>query len=93
VYVQYGPDVPEATVGELRAFYERNQNGTLLAPYAPLGERIALGAWIAEGGKRGQGVLATCTGFDDDALQAFLTAYQFKGPERFSPAAMSPGSS
>lgn len=90
-YIQYGPDVPEATVAELRSFYDRNLNGTLLAPYPPLGEKIALGAWIGDGGERGQGVLATCTTFADDAYQAFLTAYQFKGPERFSPSAMAPG--
>ena len=66
-------------------------NGTLLAPYTPLGEQIALGAWIDEGGGRGQGVLALCPSFDDTAFQAFLTAFQFKGPERLPPTAMAPG--
>jgi hypothetical protein len=93
VAIQYGPGAAATTVAELTAFYDRNRNGTLLAPYEPLGSEIALGAWIAEGGDRGQGVLARCPDFDDEAFQAFLTAYQFKGPERFSPAAMVPGSS
>lgn len=94
VALQYGPDVPETTVAELAAFYQRNRNGTLMAPYAPLGDEIALTAWIAQGGEgRGQGVLARCPDFDDEAFQAYLSAYQFKGPERFSPSAMAPGSS
>lgn len=94
VAIQYGPDVPEVTVDDLAAFYQRNRNGTLMAPYPALGDEIALTAWIAQGGTgRGQGAIARCPGFDDEAFQAFLGAYQFKGPERFSPAAMAPGSS
>jgi hypothetical protein len=91
VYVQYGRDVPDATVAELRAFYESNRYGTLLAPYPPLGGRIALGAWVDEGSGRGDGFQALCTTFDQDAYQAFLAAYQFRGPERFAPTAMAPG--
>ena len=91
VAIQYGPKVSQATVASLRGFYDRHPNGTLLAPYAPLGERVALGAWIAEGGGKGQGVLALCPGFDEVAYAAFLDAYQFKGPEKFSPDSMAPG--
>lgn len=91
VYVQYGKDVPADTVAELRAFYERNRYGTLLAPYPSLGSKIALGAWVDEGSGRGDGVQALCSAFDADAYQAFLAAYQFKGPERFAPTTMAPG--
>lgn len=92
-YVQFGKDVPEATVAELRAFYDRNRYGTLLAPYPPLGAQIALGAWVDEGSGRGSGIQALCRTFDAEAYQAFLAAYQFKGPERFSPTSMAPGRS
>ena len=91
VAIQYGPKVPRSTVASLRAFYDEHPNGTLLAPYPPLGARVALGAWIAEGGGKGQGVLALCPGFDRAAYAAFLDAYQFKGPEAFSPGSMAPG--
>lgn len=90
-YVQYGKDVSDSTVAALRAFYESNRYGTLLAPYPSLGGRIALGAWVDEGSGRGDGVQALCTTFDEKASQAFLAAYQFRGPERFAPTAMAPG--
>ena len=97
VYIQYGSEVPEATVAELRGFYEDHQNGTLLAPLPRLGKTIALGAWVTpgetgEGAGRGTGVLAKCTEFDREAFAAYFDAYQFKGPERFPPDALAPGS-
>jgi hypothetical protein len=97
VYIQYGKDVPEATVTELQGFYDDHQNGTLLAPLPELGKTIALGVWVAPdnsaGSKdRGEGYLATCTTYDENAYAAFFDAYQFKGPERFPESAMAPGS-
>ncbi|MGZ8688062.1 MAG: DUF3105 domain-containing protein [Gaiellaceae bacterium] len=98
VYVQYGKDVPDATVAELKGFYDDHLNGTLLAPLPELGKTIALGAWVAPdsavagAGERGSGYLAKCTTFDESAYAAFFDAYQFKGPERFPASAMAPGS-
>ncbi len=93
VYIQYGSKVPPATVAQLKSFYEGHQDGTLLAPLPALGTTIALGAWVAPDGgyRRGQGYLAKCETFDEQAYAAFFDAYQFKGPERFPASAMRPG--
>jgi hypothetical protein len=94
VAIQYGPGVPAATVAELQAFVQDNPRGTVLAPYDPLGDQIALGAWVTESASdpdNGTGYLAKCTGFDRDAFQAFLDAYQFQGPERFPADSLLPG--
>ena len=98
VYIQYGKDVPAATVTELRGFYDGHKNGTLLAPLPELGKTIALGAWVAPDNSvpgridRGEGYLAKCATYDEKAYDAFFAAYQFKGPERFPASAMAPGS-
>jgi hypothetical protein len=93
IALQYGDGVPAETVRRLEGFYEADPTGLLLAPYPTLGGRIALGAWIGEGGgKRGQGVLATCPVFDRRAYKAFVAAYRFHGPERVKPSALQPGS-
>ncbi len=97
-YVLYGRNVDKATVGKLRSFYDDHQLGTILAPYPKLGKKIALGAWVASdqdlaAGKRGKGVLATCTAYDQHAYDAFFDAFQFKGPERFPSDSLLPGGS
>ena len=94
VYIYYGSDVSETTVAQLRAFYDDHRNGTLLAPYPKLGAKIALGAWNASSGdyKNDEGILAICTSFDEPAFAAYFDAFQFKGPERFPPDALAPGS-
>jgi len=98
IYILFGDEVPEATIAELQAFYDDHQNGTVLAPYAKLGDQIALGVWLVEGlpeaaSDRGSGVLAECRGFDQAAFEAFFDAFQFKGPESevFRPSDMEPG--
>jgi hypothetical protein len=96
-YIQYGDDVPEETVAQLRDFYDEHRNGTLLAPLPSLGDEIALGVWVTperagEGSDRGVGYLAKCTEFDEEAFSTFFDEFQFKGPERFSPNLLSPGS-
>jgi len=94
IFIQYGEDVPEATVEELRAFYDTHQNGTVLAPYPSLGDEIALGAWVSKSARTpddANAYLAKCTEFDEDAFAAFFDAFQFKGPERFPPSSMLPG--
>jgi hypothetical protein len=98
VSIQYGREVPAATVARLRAFYGRHENGTLLAPLPELRGMIALGAWVARarslpgGNDRGEGYLATCDSFDEAAFGAYFAAYQFKGPEHFPESALAPGS-
>jgi hypothetical protein len=91
VFIQYGEDVAESIVERLRAFYDDHQTGTIMAPLPGLGDQIALGAWVSEG-EEGKGYLAKCRSFDEDAFSAFLSAFQFKGPERFDPSQLRPGS-
>ena len=95
IFIQYGNDVPQATIDELKGFYDRYRNGTLLAPLPSLGSKIALGVWVtssASQADKGVAHLAKCTRFDDDAFTAFFDAYQFKGPERLPADSMTPGS-
>jgi hypothetical protein len=96
VAIQYGDDVPPATVEQLESFAQENPRGTVLAPLPSLGNQIALGAWVVpnpqDTSDLGTAYLAKCTAFDEDAFQAFLDAYQFQGPERFPPDSLLPGS-
>lgn len=95
VFIQYGSKVSAATVAQLQGFYQQHLDGTLLAPLPALGDKIALGAWVSKSASQPEdsvGHLALCTSFDEKAFSAFFTAYQFKGPERFPPSAMTPGS-
>jgi hypothetical protein len=90
VFVQYGEDVPASTVEQLRAFYDDHKTGTIMAPYPKLGDQFALGAWVKEPDFE-NGYLAKCKTFDEEAASAFLSAFQFRGPERFDPADLRPG--
>ena len=97
VFVLYGPQVPAATVQQLRDFYNEDTRGVLLAPYPKLDDKVALGAWTVPddfepGGTNGTAYLATCTTFDEDAFASFRDELRFKGPERFPPDALEPGS-
>lgn len=95
IFIQYGKDVPQATVDELKAFYDNHQNGTLLAPLPSLGSKIALGVWTTSSPSKpdtGTAHLAKCTTFDENAYAAFFDAYQFQGPERFPMVSLAPGS-
>jgi hypothetical protein len=94
IYIQYGPDVPKATVDQLKTFYDGHLNGTVLAPLPRLGDKIALGVWTtpANSPNSGTAYLAKCTKFDDAAYAAFFKAFQFKGPERFPASQLTPGS-
>lgn len=96
VEIQYGKDVPPATVLELRTFAQAHPRGTVLAPYPVLGDRVALGAWVVHDPSKpreGTAYLAKCSAFDDKAFSAFLDAYQFQGPERYPADALLPGRS
>jgi len=96
IAVQYGEEVPPATVAELRTFVQSHSRGTVLAPYPALGDKISLGAWVTKNPSKpadGTAYLAKCTTVDDKAFAAFYDAYQFQGPERFPPDALLPGRS
>jgi hypothetical protein len=94
IFIQYGKDVPQATIDELKGFYDDHQSGTLLAPLPSLGSKIVMGVWTtssATAADTGTAHLATCTSFDQDAFAAFFSAYQFQGPERFPQDSLLPG--
>ncbi len=90
IYILYGKDVPEATVEQLRAFYEDHKTGTIMAPLDRLGDEFALGGWVVDG-DTDSGFLAKCTEFDENAASTFLRSLQFRGPERFDPSQLQPG--
>jgi hypothetical protein len=90
IFILYGDDVPEATVDELRSFYDDHQTGTVMAPLPKLGKQFAIGAWVSDGAG-GNGYLAKCEEFDEDAVSTFFHAFQFQGPERFDPSQLQPG--
>jgi len=91
IYIFYGDEVPDSVVDQLRGFYDDHKNGTLLAPYPKLGNKVALGAWVSEGGDGAKGYLAKCSAFDEGAFSSFFEAFQFKGPERFPSGSLLPG--
>ena len=90
IYILYGKDVPDATVEQLRSFYEDHQTGTIMAPLDRLGDKFALGAWVVDGDTH-SGFLAKCTAFDENATSTFFRSLQFRGPERFDPSQLQPG--
>lgn len=94
VVIHYGKDVPDADVEQIRTFYSDDPNGMIVAPLPKLGNKIALSAWTTarEGDLKGQGFLATCPRFDENAFSAFVDDHRFKGPERFPPELLAPGS-
>jgi Protein of unknown function (DUF3105) len=93
VTIQYGAKVPTATVAELESFYNAHTDGTILAPFPKLGDKIALAAWNADNpSDPGRGILGNCSTFDENAFSSFLSSFQFKGPERFPAETMGPGS-
>ena len=94
IYILYGPRVPDATVEQLKSFYDDHTRGTILAPLPSLRDKIALGAWTtkdANDPSDGTAHLAKCTTFDGDAFGAFFDQFQFQGPERFPPNTLLPG--
>jgi hypothetical protein len=90
IFILYGDGVPKKTVGELRAFYDDHQTGTVIAPLPTLKRQYALGAWVSDG-EGGNAYLAKCSKFDEDAVSTFFRAFQFQGPERFDPSSLQPG--
>ncbi len=84
IVVRYGEDVPQETVDEIRAWYNSDPQGLLVAPLTgdALSDKVALTAWTH---------LAVCPGFDQNAFSSFRDAYRFKGPERIPIEGMQPG--
>lgn len=82
VAIQYGRDVPQTTVAEMRTFYLDDPNGIVFAPLPRLGNKIALTAWTH---------IATCTQFDASAAKTFVDAFRAKGPERIPLSELTPG--
>jgi hypothetical protein len=94
IYIQYGDDVSDATVQQLRDFYDQHERGTLLASLPSLGRQVAVAAWVTpspEEPDNGTAYLMKCTRFDEPAFSAFLDEFQFKGPERFPADSLLPG--
>jgi len=98
IVIHYGPDVPAADVEAIKDFYNDDPNGLVVAPLPKLGNKIALTAWTTEGslsdqtGDLGKGFLATCPRFEADVFSSFVDEHRFKGPERFPPESLTPGS-
>jgi Protein of unknown function (DUF3105) len=90
IYILYGKNVPDATVEQLRAFYDDHKTGTIMAPLDRLGNTFALGAWVVDGDTH-NGFLAKCTTFNENATATFFRSLQFRGPERFDPSQLQPG--
>jgi len=102
VAVQYGSQVPKATVDQIVAWYSEDPNGIVVAPLPALGKRIALTVWTAEYDgnpdtnpnariDHSEGRLAMCTTFDEDAFSEFRDDYRYNGVERFAPEHLQPG--
>ena len=82
IVMLYGRDVPDEQVNELLAFYRDDPTAIVLAPLPELRAKIALTAWYTPSeNDPGQGILAECTRFDEDAFEAFRDTYRFHGPE------------
>ncbi|MGH3006079.1 MAG: DUF3105 domain-containing protein [Gaiellaceae bacterium] len=94
VVIQYGSEVPQATVAQIVDWYQDDPRGLLVAPLLPelaeqepaLDGRIAVTAWTH---------LMTCDTFDEDAFDDFVDEFrgpQGDAPEKFPLDALQPGS-
>ena len=82
IVIHYGSDVSQETLTQLRAWYDDSPpNGLLVAPLASLTPKntIAMAAWTAEPNEDGNGYLAKCTSFDEDAFSAFRDEHRYQG--------------
>lgn len=82
VVVQYGSEVPQATVSRILDWYSQDPRGLVVAPLPPaleedapnLRTRIALTSWTH---------LLTCSTFDEGAFDDFIDEY--RGPQGDAP--------
>lgn len=97
IVIRYGPDVPQSDVEQIRTFYLDDPNGVVVAPMPGLGRTIALTAWTFDQARsndrnyEGEGRIAKCTRFDEEAFSAFVDAFRARGPERFAVVDLRPG--
>ena len=98
--IQYGPRVPRQEVDELLEWYRDDPNGIVVAPLPALGNKIALAAWKLDPDEarrnpraEGEGVLMTCSSFDEGAFDDFADEHAFQGPEAFPREQLTPGAS
>jgi uncharacterized protein DUF3105 len=103
VVIWWGTDVPQATVAELRAFYDQQPVAVFGTPIAGLGKKIALTAWTADPAWKGDpglaymshfygmGHVAVCPRFDQKAFATFRDAYRGKSPQGFPLTGDRPG--
>jgi hypothetical protein len=82
IVIQYGKDVPQSTVDELRDEYQDDPNGLVLAPLPSLDTKIAYTAWTH---------VAKCTSFDKGAFETFRDEFRAKGPEPRRVSDLAPG--
>jgi len=74
IVIQYN-NLSAAEVQKLTEFVQRDRYHMILAPYPglPANARITLTAWTK---------LQNCSGVDEAALRAFISAYRDQGPEK-----------
>ena len=82
VIVQYGSQVPQSTVDSIVAWYRKDPNAMIVAPFPQLGKRIAITSWQHVG---------MCSSFDESTFSKFRDEHRYKGPERYPPSALEPG--
>jgi hypothetical protein len=95
VFMLYGSEAPAGTADALRAIYDRDPRGFVVAPEPELGKTIALGAWTSDStgdSEFGTGHLAKCSEVDVDAFNQFVDAYRGRGPEGTPLDTLRPGS-
>jgi hypothetical protein len=98
VILWWGPDTPQQTVEELRAFYESDPVSMFGTELEGLGRKVATTAWTgdqarygSEADYYGEGKAAVCPDFDRGAFEKFRDAYRGKGPEPVEMSVNQPG--
>jgi len=98
VILWWGDKVPTSTVDQLEAFYREVPNSMLGTPYPKLGNKVAITAWTGDpakygrDGDYGEGHIAICPTFDEEAFKAFRDAFRGQGPEGIPESSNTPGS-
>lgn len=96
----WGTKVSQATVTQLREFYNEKPTGSFGTPYANLGSKVAITAWTGDPAKYqvnnyfGQGHVGVCPTYNaavKAAFEAFRDAYRGRGPEGVPLSSDKPG--
>ena len=91
IYILYGKDVPDATVEQLRSFYEDHKTGHDHGAARPARRQVR----PRRVGRRRRHAHRTSSrsarAFDENAVSTFFRSLQFRGPERFDPSQLQPG--